>query len=209
MPPLIINHGIMNKLNESIVVVSGLPRSGTSLAMQMLESAGLPVYTDQKRQPDFHNPKGYFEHAQVLTLPVDQSWVPQVRGYAVKVIHALIPYLPSNEHYKVIFMTRNIDEVVASQARMLESFGRKGGLLTGSQLALSLMQDLERTQLWMNHQVNMDWIRIDYNSLIEQPMIEVSKIYGLLFAHQDDLEGIQERMAQRVQGELYRNRTGL
>jgi hypothetical protein len=145
----------------------------------------------------------------VLTLAVDQSWVPQVKGHVVKVIHALIPYLPSNEHYKVIFMTRNIEEVVASQARMLESLGRKGGLLSGSQLALSLMQDLERTQLWMNLQDNIDWITIDYNLLIEQPLIEVSKVFGLLFEHQEDLEGIQERMASCVQGELYRNRVGL
>lgn len=204
-----MNNGIMFPMGESIVVVSGLPRSGTSLAMQMLASAGLPVYTDQKRQPDFHNPRGYFEHAQVLTLPVDQSWVPQVKGHAVKVIHALIPFLPSNEQYKVIFMTRNIEEVVASQARMLESLGRKGGLLSDSQLALSLAQDLERTQLWMNLQDNIDWITIDYNLLIEQPLIEISKILGLLYEHPDDLEGIPERMASCVQGELYRNRAGL
>jgi hypothetical protein len=71
------------------------------------------------------------------------------------------------------------------------------------------MQDLERTQLWMNLQDNIDWITIDYNLLIEQPLIEVSKVFGLLFEHQEDLEGIQERMASCVQGELYRNRVGL
>ncbi|HNY87520.1 MAG TPA: hypothetical protein PKN23_13545, partial [Candidatus Hydrogenedentes bacterium] len=106
-----------------IVVVSGLPRSGTSMMMRMLAAGGMPLFTDGVRAADSDNPLGYFEHEAVKRLREDASWVPGAAGKAVKVVSALLPALPEGFQYRVILMRRPLEEVLASQRRM---FGRRG-----------------------------------------------------------------------------------
>lgn len=104
---------------EEILVVTGLPRSGTSMLMRMLAAGGVPLLVDDARAADDHNPHGYFEFTPVKRLKQDAAWVPRARGRAVKVISYLLPFLPAGETYRVIFVERDLREVAASQARML------------------------------------------------------------------------------------------
>ena len=104
---------------EEIIVVSGLPRSGTSMIMQMLAAGGVPVLTDGRREADEDNPRGYFEYEPVKNLHRDAAWVRDAVGKAVKIVAPLLPYLPEGAAYRVIFIERDLDEVLASQAQML------------------------------------------------------------------------------------------
>src|SRR5687768_12382196 len=101
-------------LTDTITVVSGLPRSGTSMMMRALQAGGLPVLADGLRAADEDNPHGYFELEQVKRTVADPSWIAQARGHAVKVIARLLPDLPPGQHYKVLFMRRDLDEVLRS-----------------------------------------------------------------------------------------------
>ena len=113
------------RYGEPIVVVSGLPRSGTSMAMKMLEAAGLSMVVDGLREADEDNPKGYFELERVKDLAneTDWSWLDSARGKAIKIISYLLKELPDTHNYKVIFMRRDLNEVLASQAKMLDRRG--------------------------------------------------------------------------------------
>ena len=118
-----------------ITIVSGLPRSGTSLMMQMLEAGGMELLTDGRRVPDEHNPRGYFEHEGVKHSRNDLSWLDHAAGKAVKVIHLLLLHLPAGRDYRVVFMERDIQEVIASQRAMLKQQGRTGAALSDAKLA--------------------------------------------------------------------------
>ena len=111
---------------QFITVVSGLPRSGTSMMMQMLHAGGHPCLTDELREADTDNPRGYFEYEKVKQLRTDRSWLPEAEGKAVKIIAQLLAFLPSGLDYRIIFMRRELDEVIASQNRMLDRQGRGG-----------------------------------------------------------------------------------
>jgi hypothetical protein len=112
---------------EPVVVVSGLPRSGTSMCMKMLEAGGMPLVQDGLREADEDNPKGYFELERVKELDKsgDTAWLRDARGKAIKVISFLLKDLPDDHNYKILFMVRNIEEVLASQAKMLERRGEE------------------------------------------------------------------------------------
>src|SRR5437660_7651564 len=112
-------------MDSEIIIVSGLPRSGTSLMMQMLENGGVPVVTDNIRTADTDNPKGYYEFEQVKKIKQDASWLPGTRGKVFKMVSQLLYDLPAGELYRIIFMDRDIDEVLASQEKMLERLGQK------------------------------------------------------------------------------------
>ena len=117
--------GLFQKLSKSgkdefITVVSGLPRSGTSMMMKMLEAGGIPPVTDELRTADEDNPKGYYEFERVKAMDQgDTSWVVGARGKVVKVISALLKHLPPGEQYRVVFVRRNMPEILASQRKML------------------------------------------------------------------------------------------
>ena len=102
-----------------VIVVSGLPQSGTSMMMKMLEAGGVPVWLDGVRTPDDQNPKGYYELERVKQLDkgLDKSWVRAGRGRAVKVISSLLEHLPPDNNYHVVFMNRDIQEVLNHKAR--------------------------------------------------------------------------------------------
>ena len=110
---------------DPIIVVSGLPRSGTSMLMKMLDAGGMEIMTDSERVADIDNPKGYFEYERVKNLEkeTDKSYVREGRGKVLKVISFLIKDLPDDNDYRVIFMRRDLDEVLASQNKMIQRLG--------------------------------------------------------------------------------------
>ena len=125
-----------------VTVVSGLPRSGTSLAMQMIHAGGIPALTDGQRTSDDSNPRGYFELERVKQLKQDKSWLDEAAGKVVKVIHLLLAELPDDRPYRVVFMQRDLREVVQSQATMLARSGRPGGQLAPERLIAVYEQQL-------------------------------------------------------------------
>src|SRR5262245_15575927 len=111
-------------MSAEIIVVSGLPRSGTSLMMQMLDNGGIEVVTDNVRAADTDNPRGYYELEKVKRVKQDASWLPQARGKAFKMVSQLLYDLPASERYLVVFMERDFDEMLLSQEKMLQRLGR-------------------------------------------------------------------------------------
>lgn len=189
--------------NDFITVVSGVPRSGTSLMMQMLEAGGLPILTDSLRAANTDNPRGYYEYEPVKGLSKGQAdWLPLAQGKVVKVISALLEYLPAGYSYRLIFMHRKIDEVVASQRRMLTHRGEPQSPASDDQLAGMLTRHVAKVESWLAGQPNFTVAAIDYNQLVADPLPPILAINRLLGGHLDT-----ERMAAVVQPALYRNRS--
>src|SRR5713101_7433843 len=111
-------------MNSEIIIVSGLPRSGTSLMMQMLDNGGVAVLTDNIRAADTDNPRGYYEFEKVKKIKQDSSWLPETRGKAFKMVSQLLYDLPTSERYRIIFMERDLDEMLISQEKMLKRLNR-------------------------------------------------------------------------------------
>jgi Flp pilus assembly protein TadD len=166
--------------SQVVTVVAGLPRAGTSMAMQMLAAAGLPAYTDEHRPPDEDNPRGYFEHEQATKLHQDASWVPQARGKAVKIVSHLLPFLPKGEQYRLIFMHRDMREVVASQKAMLERLGRKGGGLADARLMRAYTQQLVRVQTWLRRRAEIPVLALSYAEALADPAAAAAKLARFL-----------------------------
>jgi hypothetical protein len=189
-------------MGETVLVVSGLPRSGTSLMMKMLEAGGLPPLTDKIRVSDDDNPKGYYEFERVKKMPEgDYSWLENARGKGVKVISALLQHLPPAYHYRVVFMRRNMQEILASQKRMLTRSGQQPDKVDDETLAALYHKHVEQVKKWLARQENIQFIEVDYNRLLSDPEPEVKRINTFLFASLD--EG---RMLEQIDPGLYRQR---
>ncbi|MEI8204529.1 MAG: alkaline phosphatase family protein [Bacteroidota bacterium] len=190
-----------NRLNElmkgDIVVVSGLPRSGTSLMMQLLQAAGIAIATDHKRLPDENNPKGYFEYEAVKSLAKDHSWLDQVKGKAIKIIAQLLVNLPSDFKYKVIFMERDISEIMLSQQKML----KRPGSVYPIEIANIYKQDVEKVKNWITQNPNIEVLYVDHHALISSPKTEIKRLLAFL-----KLEIDAENLIGLVDQKLYRNR---
>lgn len=163
-----------------VTIVSGLPRSGTSMMMQMLASAGIDPYTDGRREADPDNARGYFEHENATRLHRDQSWVPEARGKAVKIVAHLLPHLPANEEYRVVFMLRPLEEVTASQSAMLARLGRKGGELNKQELARIFAGQLVRVQQWLRRSPNVRVLAMHYAQILEDPSATSARLAAFL-----------------------------
>jgi hypothetical protein len=186
---------------DFITVVTGLPRSGTSLMMQMLNAGGIRPLTDQVRAPDESNPRGYFEFEPVKRLRTDQSWLVQARGHAVKVVHVLVPHLPVDAtlRYRVILMRRDMREILASQRVMLERQGKKSEDETI--LARGYYAQLSALEEWLRAREEFSMLAIHYRELIENPRAAIIEIDNFLGGRLDI-----EAMVNAVDPELYRQR---
>lgn len=186
---------------QYITVVSGLPRSGTSMMAMMLEAGGMTVLTDHIRTADNDNPKGYYEFERVKKIPKgDIEWMEDAKGKTVKVISALLQHLPAKYEYKVIFMHRKIEEIVKSQNKMLMNLGKP--INTDDVLiAELLLKHSESSRKWLDKQSNITVLDIDYNQLIVNPTPLISDINKLL-----DFALSIEKMKQAIDLKLYRNR---
>ena len=186
-----------------IPIVSGLPRSGTSLMMNMLAAGGLEVLTDQLRTPDDDNPVGYFELEDVKKLiNGEHSWLAQSNGKVVKVISTLLPYLPNQYHYRIIFMRRAIEEVLASQRKMLINRGESTDKISDEKMAEMFEKDLQQSERWLNSQPHATRININYKQLITTPSPLIAEINTFLGGGLDE-----NRMLGVIDPSLYRQRS--
>lgn len=185
--------------STDVIVVSGLPRSGTSLMMQMLQSGGIEIVTDKIREADADNPRGYMEYEAVKDLNSDKSWLPTVRGKAVKIISMLLFELPPTERYRIIFMERDMDEVLASQEAMLKRLNRLGA--PRDKMADAFGVHLDNLDEWLGKHPNMSVLKVNYKNLVSEPEVEAKRVAEFLG---DSLDII--KMASAVDPKLYRNR---
>ena len=184
-----------------IVVVSGLPRSGTSLMMQMLAAGGFPLLTDNVRAADESNPRGYFELEAVKRLREDRSWLPEARGRAVKIIHALVRELPGDGgfQYRVLLMKRPIDEVLASQAAMLARSGKTTA--DPAVLARIYQSQLDELERWLATQKDFQVLSVQHRQLLKTPRAVAEEVSAFL----DEKLNV-EAMVAAVDPLLYRER---
>ena len=186
-----------------IPIVSGLPRSGTSLMMSMLAAGGLAVMTDHLRIADDDNPVGYFELEDVKKLiNGEHSWLAQSNGKAVKVISTLLPYLPDGYHYRIIFMRRPMEEVLASQRKMLINRGENPDKVSDDQMAEMFKGNLQQSERWMNSQSYATRIDINYRQLVTHPRPLVAEINTFLGGGLDE-----DKMLGVIDPSLYRQRS--
>lgn len=181
-----------------ITIVSGLPRSGTSLMMQMLQAGGHPILCDEARTADEHNPKGYLEYDKVRRLKSDNSWLDQAEGKALKVVSLLLYHLPPGFEYRILFMRRDLGEVLRSQERMLES----RGTVDGADLRAHFERHLQGVMEWVLQRPWMPVFDVSYVDLLEKPeqgARDVARFLG------SDLS--IDRMAGVVDRSLYRQRS--
>jgi hypothetical protein len=186
-------------MSTEIIVVSGLPRSGTSLMMQMLDNGGLEVVTDHIRTADTDNPKGYYEYEMVKKIKKDATWLPATRGKVFKMISQLLYDLPPSETYRIIFMERDLDEVLVSQEKMLTRLGRQPA--PREQIVRAYTVHLERLHEWLLRQRNIAVLRVSYNDLLERPHEQAERVRQFL-GDKADIAG----MVKKVDPSLYRNR---
>ncbi len=184
-----------------VTVVSGLPRSGTSMMMMMVEAGGLPILTDKVRAADQENPKGYYEFEAVKKTRSDASWVAGSVGKAVKVVHLLLYDLPTAHQYRVILMRRALDEVLASQTAMLDRQGGKGANLSPQKLAAVYNGQMGNLVAWLGEQPNFSFLEVAYGDVVSQPRQEAERVNELLGGVLD-----VEAMAAAVDPALYRQR---
>ncbi|NOX61691.1 MAG: sulfotransferase family protein [Chloroflexi bacterium] len=186
---------------KTVVIVSGLPRSGTSMMMKMLEAGGLELMTDGLREADADNPKGYYEYERVKRLDKgDTAWVAEADGKAVKVISALLEHLPPGYQYRVLFMNRRMEEVLASQRKMLERRGERSDI-DDEKLGELLAKHVRKVKAWLAVQPNFMVLDLDYNRMLLEPMPYAERINAFLDGILDE-----KRMVGVVDPSLYRNR---
>lgn len=186
---------------DYVTIVSGLPRSGTSMMMQMIDRGGIVALSDQIRQADEDNPKGYYEFEAVKKTKEDPAWVSDAVGKVVKMVHLLLLDLPLEYQYRVVMMRRNLDEVVKSQNVMLERKGENTADLPKERLMTIYRSQLEKVTSFLDdHPGQFQWIEINYNEILSDPRPQVERISEFL----DQLNA--EQMLSVVDPTLYRNR---
>ena len=186
---------------EIVTVVSGLPRSGTSMMMKMLEAGGMQVLTDYIRTADEDNPKGYYEFERVKQIEHDQDWLEDAKGKVVKMISALLKHLPSGYTFKIVFIRRRMEEILASQRQMLVRRGEPTDRVSDETMAALFRRHLEQVEAWVAEQPNMDIVYVHYRSILEEPAEEAKRINDFLGGGLD-----AHRMAAVVDPSLYRQR---
>ncbi|MEN0109272.1 MAG: sulfotransferase family protein [Planctomycetota bacterium] len=188
---------------DTIIVVTGLPRSGTSLAMQMLVAGGAEPLTDGDRQPDEDNPRGYYEFTPVKRLATGCDWIADARGRAVKVVSPLVPHLPVGELYRVILVERGLSEVLASQEKMLARSGVPAA--PSAVLQKAFAGHVARCDDWLAETPNAETLRLRYTDVISDPRSAAESIAEFCSAGGGDaLDAVA--MAAAVDPKLYRNR---
>ncbi len=186
-------------------IVSGLPRSGTSLMMQMLAAGGIEPMTDEIRAPDKSNPKGYFEWEMIKRIGMDHRLLeqPEVQGKAIKVISTLLPQLPKAHNYKVLFMQRNISEILQSQELLLQELHKtietQDPIAAGEDLVKHNMDIIK----WAQNAPHIDVLQVEHAELMRNPQTQIKNISAFLGA---DALKTPHLMKNVIDTSLYRNR---
>jgi hypothetical protein len=187
--------------SDFVTIVSGLPRSGTSMMMRMLESGGMTVLTDEIRTADIDNPRGYYEYEAVKRTKQDASWLDGARGKAVKMVYQLLYDLPEGYEYRVLLMQRNLDEVLKSQQKMLERLGKGGEKISDATMSQIFRGQLEQCRKWLDERPHFAYLEVHYNEMVADPGAQIATINEFLGG------GLSvEGMRSVVEPELYRNR---
>ncbi len=186
---------------ECITIVSGLPRAGTSMAMQMLAAGGIAPVTDGKRAADRDNPKGYFELEAATALRQKKDWLTEAKGGVVKIVAQLLPSLPPEHHYRILFMERDLDEVVASQQAMLDRLGRERAQLSDEQLKAAYRRQLRQIGNWLARRPNVQVEFARHAEILADPGSSAQRIADFLGGDLDT-----GAMAAAVDPQLYRQR---
>jgi hypothetical protein len=184
-----------------VTIVSGLPRSGTSMMMRMLSEGGIPPLIDNIRKADEDNPEGYYEFEPVKQTKKDSTWLSQARGRVVKMVYRLLYDLPPGYEYRVIFMRRKLEEVIKSQEVMLERKGKAGGDMSDEKLIGIFRDEIAKCDAWVRKQPHFSMLYVDYNEMVKQPEPLVEQLDRFL-------GGALERgkMLAVVNPQLYRQR---
>jgi hypothetical protein len=184
-----------------ITIVSGLPRSGTSLMMQMLAAGGMPVLSDGERPADSDNPRGYLEWERIKQLPKDPACITEAEGKVVKVISLLLLSLPEGHEYRIVFMQRPLAEVLASQDVMMQHRGTAKPGADNSVIAGAFEKNLRAVDAWLDSKSYVKTLRVPYHEVLRDAREVAHKLAQFLKADLD-----VEAMARAVDGTLYRNR---
>lgn len=188
---------ISTKIIMPNIIVSGLPRSGTSAMMQMLQMGGAAVWSDGKREADIANPKGYYELEAVKSMAQNADWLKGVNGKTIKIISHLLPFLPPENEYKIIFMERDISEVMMSQQKMLGKSAKDGYPVM---LGKTLTDQVAKIKKWLERQPNIEVMFVDYASLIGNPVAHAQQIEAFTKQAFD-----VDKMIMAIDKDLYRN----
>jgi tetratricopeptide (TPR) repeat protein len=190
-------------LDESLVVVSGLPRSGTSMLMQMLAAGGMPVLTDSLRRADEDNPRGYFEFEPVKKLFRGADWLPEAKGKAVKIVAPLLFSLPRDLPCRVVFIERDLDEILDSQSKMIARQGGAAASTPGRRqlLKAEYTRTVSRAKAWLSNRPTTSWLMLNYAEVLADPQAAAARLYEFLDGLLD-----RGRAASLVDAGLHRNR---
>lgn len=188
--------------SNTVVIVSGLPRSGTSMMMKMLEAGGCQILTDNLREADANNPKGYYEFERVKNMKDgDLAWMPEAVGKVVKIVTGLIMFLPVGFKYRVIFMRRDLNEILSSQKKMLGRLGKEDDNIPDDKMAKVYEEHLKEVRGWLVRQPNIETLYVNYNAMLKDPTEALTRINEFLGGDMD-----VSVMAAVVDKELYRER---
>ncbi len=184
-----------------VAIVSGLPRSGTSMMMRMLDAGGIPALTDNIRTADDDNPRGYYEFEPVKQTKKDASWLAQAPGKVVKMVHLLLMDLPEGYEYRVVFMRRKLEEVIRSQDVMLERKGKGSAGLSADKMMSIFQKQIDDVDAWVKERPHFKILHVSYNDMLTSPAPLVQQVNEFLGG---DLN--IEAMNATVEPKLYRQR---
>jgi hypothetical protein len=186
---------------DYITIVSGLPRSGTSMMMKAIHSGGVQPMIDNIRKADEDNPKGYYEFEPVKKTKEDPSWLEDAAGKVVKMVYRLLYDLPAEHEYRVIFMRRDLKEVLASQNKMLRRNGKNASGVTDGQMSTLFIAELKKCDIWLAAQSNFKVLYVNYRDMINEALVQAKRVDDFLGG------GLNiEAMAETADSTLYRNR---
>lgn len=189
-------------VSQSITLVSGLPRSGTSMMMRMLSAGGMEIATDNIRKANEDNPNGYYELEKIKQLDEDSSWLKKETGHTIKAISALLPSLPGDNFYYVVFMQRNMPEILASQQKMLRRRGMTEDQIPDDVMAEKYEAYLQATYKWLEKQSHFHVLYVHYSDVLADPWKQAERVNNFFGNILDE-----EKMVQVVDPGLYRSRT--
>ncbi len=188
-------------MDNTITIVSGLPRSGTSMMMKILEAGGMEIVTDNIRKANEDNPHGYYEYEKVKEIKEDNSWLKETRGKVFKMISQLLYDLPSNESYKVIFMKRNMNEILASQKKMLEHRGNNKDGISDEKMGKFFNKHLSQIIEWLEERNYIDVLFVNYNDFMADPDEKIKPLNQFLNGKLHVIQAVKV-----IDQSLYRNR---
>lgn len=170
------------------------------MMMRMLEAGGVPALTDEQRTPDEDNPNGYYEFEDVKSIENYGTWIDRAPGHSVKMVYSLLKHLPADREYRILFMRRNVDEILQSQKTMLDRNGVETEIPDATMKAL-FERELRQFYAWLPSQAHLNLVNISYNDLITNPRATIDQINRHLDESLDT-----EAMIRLVDPSLYRNR---